>query len=202
MTNGAPFTPAQSGPRTHAPQWLRSILVGIERASVLDPIRDKMAAVSSPLLANPKVTSWLRGEPLGHAAHPLLTDYPIGAWTSAAVLDLVPARRFRPAATLLIAAGLAGVAPTVATGIAEWHASDVPSQRVGVVHAAANSLATTLYVGSLVSRLLGGHRTGVTLGYAGFGTAMLGGYLGSHLSIVRKVGTADPLMLSENQPPS
>jgi len=31
----------------------------------------------------------LRGEWLGHAVHPLLTDVALGTWTSASILDLL-----------------------------------------------------------------------------------------------------------------
>ncbi|MFH7600379.1 Rieske (2Fe-2S) protein, partial [Streptomyces racemochromogenes] len=34
----------------------------------------------------------LHGRPLGHPAHPLLVQVPIGTWLSAAVLDLLPGR--------------------------------------------------------------------------------------------------------------
>ena len=40
----------------------------------------------------------LRGEWLGHAIHPLLTDLVLGSWTSATILDLVGGAQSAPAA--------------------------------------------------------------------------------------------------------
>jgi hypothetical protein len=61
-----------------------------------------------------------------------------------------------------------------------------------VVHAAVNTTALTLYSASLVTRLRGGHRTAVVLAVAGGLTATAGGWVGGHLSLVRKIGTSDP----------
>ena len=77
-------------------------------------------------------------------------------------------------------------------GAAEWRASGTVSRRVGVVHAAANVVATSLCAGSLLACLRGRHRRGVALALAGGNVAWISGYLGGHLSLVRKIGTADP----------
>jgi hypothetical protein len=58
----------------------------------------------------------LSGTPLGHALQPLLTDLPIGTWTSAAVLDLVGGRAAARVATA-DAAGLLAAVPTAASGL-------------------------------------------------------------------------------------
>ena len=66
----------------------------------------------------------LRGEWLGHALHPALTDLPIGCWVAAGLLDVVGGRRSRPAATRLLGLGLLAVPPTVASGLAEFGTTD------------------------------------------------------------------------------
>ena len=78
------------------------------------------------------------------------------------------------------------------TGLAEWQATRGGARRVGVAHAVANSAAWALYGSSLVSRRRGRHATGVVLGLAGGATAIVGGYLGGHLTLVDKVGTGNP----------
>jgi hypothetical protein len=110
---------------------------------------------------------------------------------SANYLDILGGRRGRSAATTLIAIGVATAVPTVATGLAEWHATSGRPRRVGVAHAAVNGGAFLLYAGSLAARLGGRHRAGVALALAGGVAATTGGYLGGHLSLVHKVGTAD-----------
>ncbi len=66
------------------------------------------------------------------------------------------------------------------------------ARRVGVVHAGGNGTATVLYGLSWLARRRGRHATGVVLGIGGGVVATAGGYLGGHLSLVRKVGTAEP----------
>jgi uncharacterized membrane protein len=124
----------------------------------------------------------------------MLTDFPLGAWMSASLLDLVGGPSARPASKRLIGFGLLAAVPTVATGLAEWQATSGAARRVGVVHAGVNATATTLYASSWLARWRGRQATGVVLGVAGGLVATLGGYFGGHLSLVRKVGTADPAL--------
>jgi uncharacterized membrane protein len=148
---------------------------------VVDPLQ---RVVQEGLLADEQRRRVLRGEWLGHPLHPSLTDLPIGFWTSAFVLDL-GGRRFRGAADLMVAAGLACVPPTVATGLTDWSERDRGDRRIGVVHATANTVATLCYAASLVARLRGQRGRGVLLGMAGATAATVGGYLGGHLSFAR-----------------
>ena len=65
----------------------------IEQAGALDrPIRALTTAVRRTLRPGP-VRDALHGVPVGHPAHPPLTDVPMGCWMSAALLDLVPGTR-------------------------------------------------------------------------------------------------------------
>jgi hypothetical protein len=63
------------------------------------------------------VKDLLSGSQLGHPLHPLLTDVPIGALSSATVLDLVGGHRAEHAADVLVALGLLSALPTVAAGL-------------------------------------------------------------------------------------
>src|SRR3954468_10516694 len=133
----------------------------------------------------------LSGTPLGHAVHPLLTDLPIGTWTSATLLDLVGGRASRPASERLIAAGVLAALPTAASGLNDW-ADTTPAsdsvRRMGAVHAVANVAALGLYSASLAARRSDRHGRGVALGLAGIGALTVGGHLGGHLSYAKAVG--------------
>jgi nitrite reductase/ring-hydroxylating ferredoxin subunit/uncharacterized membrane protein len=118
---------------------------------------------------------------LGHPLHPLLTDLPIGFWTSAFTLDLVGGRRTRRAATQLVAWGVLSAVPTAVSGAADWGDTTGAARRIGLVHAAANTTALACYAASWWARVRGRHARGVALGLAGATAATVGGYLGGHL---------------------
>ena len=82
--------------------WTRRL----ESLSALDPVVRTVRPLADALVADPARRDLLRGAWLGHPLHPVLTDLPIGLWTSATVLDLVGGRSARPAATRLVGLGL------------------------------------------------------------------------------------------------
>jgi uncharacterized membrane protein len=166
--------------------------LAVERAAFLDAPGECLEALAQALLRTPRVDAALRGSWLGHALHPLLTDFPLGAWSSATLLDLFGGRRSRPAATGLVAFGVAVAVPTAAAGLAEWRATAGTARRVGVGHAMINITALGLYTASLAARIRGQHHRAVLLAIGGGVTATAGGYLGGHLSLVRKIGSRDP----------
>jgi uncharacterized membrane protein len=131
----------------------------------------------------------LSGAWLGHALHPLLTDVPIGTWTSALILDAVGGPTSERAADLLVTIGVAAVAPTALSGWSDWGATTTPEQRrVGLVHAAANIAAAAMFSASLMQRREGRRGLGKLLGFAGAGALAAGGYLGGHLSYAQGAG--------------
>jgi nitrite reductase/ring-hydroxylating ferredoxin subunit/uncharacterized membrane protein len=133
----------------------------------------------------------LSGRPLGHAAHPLMTDVPIGTWTSATILDAIGGRSAQPAARRLIGVGIAAALPTAASGFLDWadtEPADDEVRRVGLVHAAANVAALSLYGASLLARRRGATGRGRLLGFAGAGVLAFSGHLGGHLSYAKAVG--------------
>ena len=168
----------------------------IERAEGLDRPAALYERALAPLGRPGTVRDLLTSRPLGHAAHPMLTDVPIGCWTSATVLDLVGGRGSRHAATLLVGLGTAAAVPTALTGAAEWLQTDRVSRRVGVVHANANAVGVALYAASWTARRRHRHGWGTALALAGMAVASVAGHLGGHLTIARKVGTV------EGRPPS
>jgi hypothetical protein len=134
----------------------------------------------------------LRGDWLGHAVHPVLTDLVIGTWTSATVLDLVGGRDSSEAAKRLIGIGLLAVGPTAWTGWAEWSAAGSRDKRVGLVHAATNGLAIGVYASSWIARRRGRQHAGAKLALTGAVVSGIGAYLGGHLATTRNVGSHHP----------
>jgi nitrite reductase/ring-hydroxylating ferredoxin subunit len=88
---------------------------------------------------------------------------------------------------MLVLTGVASAVPTALTGLNDWSDTLGEDRRVGLVHASSNTVALSLYVASLVSRARGNRGMGKALGFAGFGMASVGAYLGGHLSFVKGV---------------
>ena len=176
----------------HEPNALVRWTRRLEDAEVLDgPVRAVEPFVTTAFGTGVR-GAILRGEWLGHALHPLLTDVVLGTWTSATVLDVVGGRDSRAAAQRLVATGLLAVGPTAWSGWAEWSDAGPRDRRVGLVHAVTNGLAIGLYGASYVARRQDRHRAGASLALAGQAVAGVGAYLGGHLSAARKVGSHDP----------
>ncbi len=169
-------------------RWTRRL----EEATVLDPVVRAVEPKVGALFGSGARGSLLRGDWLGHALHPSLTDFVLGSWTSATVLDLVGGPDAPLPAKRLIGAGLLAVGPTAWTGWAEWSAAGPRDQRVGLVHAVTNGLAIGVYAASWVARHQGRHDTGARLALAGAAVSGVGAYLGGHLAAARKVGTHHP----------
>ncbi len=146
----------------------------------LDGARALMAKLADAL--PPSARPLLEGDWLGHPAHPMLTDLPIGFWTSATVLDLLGGRRAAPAAKRLIGLGLLTVPMTAAAGLADWRKMPVSKQRVGVAHAVGNSAASAMYLLSWAARRRGQRIRGAMFALVGMGVATGAGLLGGHLS--------------------
>lgn len=160
----------------------------LEATTGIDRLARPAHRAVSRLLPRGPVKDALHGVWLGHPLHPLLTDLPIGFWTSAFVLDLVGGCRSQPAADALIGVGVVSALPTAAAGLADWTELNEPERRTGLVHAAANIAATALYGLSFLARRKGRRGRGVVLAMAGATAATAGGFLGGHLTFRRGAG--------------
>src|SRR3954471_18611652 len=151
---------------------------------VIEPARKAVLAALRP----PALKDALHGTWLGHPLHPVLVQVPVGACVSAGVLDLLPP--MRPAATVLIGTGVAAAGPAALSGAADWSEQGAGVRRLGAIHAALNTAALGLYVGSLVAR---GRRRG-TLGrvfsYSGLGLAATSASIGGHMSYSQSSGAS------------
>src|SRR4051794_4753362 len=176
----------RGGPMPTATAQMENVVDRIENAGPLDPVVKALRLVMKAAIRPQRVRDVLHGVWLGHPLHPVLTDVPIGVWSSAAILDLVPGTG--PAASTLIAAGCASAVPTALTGWTDWSDLHPAQQRVGLVHAAANVAGLGLYTASLVARMNGKPVRGKLLGFAGLGAVMAGGYLGGHLVFRQAAG--------------
>jgi uncharacterized membrane protein len=149
-------------------------------------VKDQTRAAAAALLPvarkldrRPALASFLRGEWLGHPLHPVLTDLPIGFWTSAWALDFLPGNR--DAARRLIGLGVLSAVPTAMAGAADWSKADRARDATTVAHIAANSTATVLFALSWWQRRRGHHFRGVLTTQLAAGAATVGGYLGGDL---------------------
>ena len=165
-----------------------SVVERIEDTTALDRIATPLSSAVSDLFRRSGLKDVLSGSWFGHPLHPLLTDLPIGSWTSAMLLDFVGGRRAQPAADALVAVGIASAVPTAVTGLSDWSDLGDADRRIGLVHASANSVALACYVASLVARRRGRRLTGIMLGVAGASAATAGGFLGGHLVYRRGAG--------------
>jgi uncharacterized membrane protein len=164
----------------------------LEGQALLDPVADLLAPAAGTL-ARSRWVGYLRGQPLGHAAHPMLSDLPLGCFTSASIVDLIGGRRGAQAATRLVGIGLLSLPVTAVTGLVDWHeaAEDPRVRRVGAVHAVGNLVAGALYLSSYRHRRAGRRLRGVAMTLAGSAVAAGSGYLGGHMAFTRAAGQGE-----------
>jgi nitrite reductase/ring-hydroxylating ferredoxin subunit len=160
----------------------------LENATRLDRVTVPVRTAVQRLLRRRGLRNALHGVWIGHPLHPALVQLPVGAFLSAAILDLQPGGD-RPA-RLLIGTGLAAAGPAAVTGLADWSQLHEQQQRVGLVHAAANTTGLACYAASLAARRRGSGVAGRVLAYGGLGALTLGAYIGGHLSY-RQAGGAN-----------
>src|SRR6476619_231299 len=148
----------------------------------LDGVSRLLEQVTRVLPERGAVKDALTGRWLGHALHPMLTDLPIGFWTSAFTLDLLGGRKHRATSQRLVGIGVLSALPAIATGATDWSDATDEERRVGLVHAALNTAALACFTASWLARRRGRHARGVLWGLAGSTVATGGGYLGGHLT--------------------
>lgn len=122
---------------------------------------------------------------LRHPLHPALTDAPLGAWLVGVVLDyaamgwhVVPVQ----AGDIALLVGTIAALGAVLTGYTDFHETYGLERRWGLAHGLVMSTVFLAEVVSLVLRWAGSHTAGVVLATAAVLLAMLGMYLGGHLT--------------------
>jgi hypothetical protein len=177
---------------TERPPLIVRSTLRLEEASALDRAVQAVEPSIQAAFGTGTRASVLRGEWLGHAVHPLLTDIVIGTWTSASLLDLFGGPGSSAPAQRLVGTGLLAVGPTAWTGWAEWSTLGPRDKRVGLVHAVSNGVAIGTYAASWIARRRGRHDTGARLALAGAAVSGVAAYLGGHLTEARKVASHHP----------
>lgn len=167
---------------------LTRIVQAVEKQESLDGLSAPVGSVVHAATRSRAVKNLLSGSWLGHQLHPLMTDLPIGFWTSALVLDLVGGDDSEKAADMLVAFGNASALGAAASGLADWSDLDGAPQRSGLVHAATNAVSLGLFGLSSLARLSGNRAAGRGLAIAGGGVVSVGAYLGGHLVYQRGSG--------------
>lgn len=186
----------------------------IERQNWLEPVENSVQGAVSKAFesAGRGVQDALNGVWLGHPLHPVITDLPVGAWTTALVLDVASmaggGRGCRDAADAAIAVGLAGSLAAAVTGLADWKDIQGKDRRAGIVHAALNTVVASLYAGSLLARRKGACRNraralGQVLGTAGWAVLLASAWIGGELVYKYRDGVdqTNPIELPEDWTP-
>ncbi|MGE3270969.1 MAG: Rieske 2Fe-2S domain-containing protein [Chloroflexota bacterium] len=145
-------------------------------AELQDTMMQWVATMGQP---GARVKDFLHGSWLGHALHPALILAPAGSWLTAAVLDFAGEKR---GAQTAIGFGVLTALPAAASGLVDWGYTEGRARRMGLMHAALNSGALSMYLLSWLARR-GGHQTvGVTFSTAGLATMTVAAYLGGEIS--------------------
>ncbi len=170
------------------PESLRQLVHKLATTESIDKVGKPVASKVAGVIGHGPVKDVLSGTWTGHPLHPVMTDLPIGFWTSSFMLDLVGGKSSAAASQRLIGLGILSAVPTAAAGLSDWSDTLGEERRIGTVHAVANVAALWLYVLSWLARRAGRRGAGVTLGLLGATAATAGGYLGGHLVYRQGVG--------------
>lgn len=135
-----------------------------------------------------RLKSFLNGTWFGHPLHPVITDVPVTAWLLTALFDIIWLITHTTwsvyAAFVALIVGLLGALGAIATGLTDWSDTYGSERRVGLNHALFNAIATLLYLGSFVLRLLAGPGDGIIaalLGFVGLASLLYAAYLGGEM---------------------
>jgi nitrite reductase/ring-hydroxylating ferredoxin subunit/uncharacterized membrane protein len=165
----------------------RSIERFIEQQTWLDTIGDPLQKSIGDTFTSlgdggKQLKNLLNGTWLGHPAHPMITDVPVGAWTCTVLLDIVGSatgdHSLEKAADITLATGLTAAVGAAATGLTDWSDTYGKDRKVGLLHGLMMLATVATYTGSLLARLGGARTTGVFLANAGYGLLSAGAYLG------------------------
>ncbi len=137
-----------------------------------------------------RIEAFLHGEQLGHPLHVMLTDVPLGSWTTAMVCDAIGAfsreDRWDTAAQTAIGVGLAGALGAAVAGLADWSRLAGANRRIGLIHGLINIAGVAAFAGSRARRRR--NSGGRLLSLGGYALAMLSARLGGYLVYQARVG--------------
>lgn len=169
----------------------------IERIPYLQDLSDKLTdslsnAIDSGGEPARHIADVLHGKWLGHPAHPILTDFTIGAWGIGAACDVIALvtgdERARKMGDDLAKIGVVAAVPTLLTGLADYARIQKPAKKTATLHAIVNDINLGLFLLSIRERSRGNYRAGATLSLVGMGFVTAASWLGGHLVYGHKVG--------------
>jgi nitrite reductase/ring-hydroxylating ferredoxin subunit/uncharacterized membrane protein len=138
------------------------------------------------------IKNMLHGKWLGHPVHPMITDVPVGAWTTAAVLDtmeLFGNDQYKDGADAAVSIGLVGAVGAAITGMTDWTGTTEIERKAGLLHGMLNVGATALYIASLIMRRKkSSRRAAITLSMLGYGITTASAYIGGNLVYNQQMG--------------
>jgi nitrite reductase/ring-hydroxylating ferredoxin subunit/uncharacterized membrane protein len=158
---------------------------------VAQPLSDGVrAAYEAAGPAGQQAKNALHGVWLGHPLHPVMTDIPLGAWTTALALDAASNGDpgMRRAATFAIGVGLTGALGAAVTGLTDWSETDGTARRTGLIHGLMNLTATTLFAAAFARRQGDSHDGGRACAWTGYAIALGAAYLGGNLVYRQRIG--------------
>lgn len=170
---------------------IRRLTDTIEHAAVLDKAVDFDRGLVRAAARPRALRQLLHGVPFGHPIHPLMVQVPLGAWISAAVLDLIGGTGNEKAAKTLIGVGIISAGSASVAGYVDWSELNREQLRTGWVHQAVNWVGISLYGLSWLQRKHGNHGAGKLLGFTALTVVSVGGYLGGHLSYRQRAGVSE-----------
>jgi nitrite reductase/ring-hydroxylating ferredoxin subunit/uncharacterized membrane protein len=171
--------------------WTEAALQRIERLEGLNALGKKASLAFSNVVRPGRAKDLLSGTWMGHPAHPMLTDLPIGAWVSAVILDVVGHERSASTAEALVGLGVLTALPTAVTGLNDLaDVVDSEQRAIGTAHAMGNVTAVALYGASYLTRRQGRRGIGTALAVTGMAALTVSGFLGGHLAYRRGVGVS------------
>lgn len=165
-----------------------AVIERIEGFAALDDVSERIRVVLEPLLSRDRIRDALTGRWGGHPVHPAAVMLPMSCWLAATLLDATGGERGRPFAQRLTGLGVVAAAPAALAGAMDWADTQDAEQRVGMVHATVNGVATGLFAWSWWLRRSGHHRRGVATALVASTLAGGAGFLGGHLTYRRGVG--------------
>jgi nitrite reductase/ring-hydroxylating ferredoxin subunit/uncharacterized membrane protein len=161
-------------------EWLRSTADALQK-----PVREAISQLGA-------TKDFLHGTWFGHPLHPALVAVPVGAWTTALVLDalamITDDDGAAAAADLAVGVGLLGAIASAVTGLTDWTETDGKAKNVGLLHGLLNLGAAGLYTASLLERRRRSRDSGVALSMIGYAIASFSAYIGGHIVFGEQVG--------------
>jgi nitrite reductase/ring-hydroxylating ferredoxin subunit len=164
-------------------RWTEPVVDALGRSSGLNRLGRWLSRTFYGVVKHGRLKDVLAGTWMAHPAHPMLTDVTIGAWSGAAVLDLLGGEKGRPGADLLVGLGILSAVPTAVTGLSELTDTVESEDRsIATAHALTNVGGLVLWCMSFAARKGGRRRAATTLGLAATAAMTAAGFLGGHLS--------------------